>query len=40
MTTEQFTSNRSKSITIEGVKEAPMEEINIKGKILKYLKNI
>lgn len=32
MTTEQFTSNGSKSITIEGVKEAPMEEINIKGK--------
>lgn len=32
MTTEQFTSNGSKSITIEGVKEAPMEEINIKGR--------
>lgn len=34
MTTEQFTSNGSKSITIEGVKEAPMEEINIKGRTI------
>ena len=34
MTTEQFTSNGSKSITIEGVKEAPIEEINIKGNTI------
>lgn len=29
---EQFISNGNKSITIEGVKEAPIEELNIKGK--------